>query len=334
MAHSPQVAQLVDPGKRTAWRSEAETKRELSFLRSFLSTGSQFEMPLWVGHLLSRVGEPANGSLSADEYKSLITGSCVLVVPIIWEKCQETATNEHKQVIQTYKKDIAAWRKAMDELKRIQNPEYLRGPGKGQEDSTSTTTSYTSHAPCKLSVCAMDLRVCCVLDYSPMAHCAAITETDLRSSTTAQSMISGPFLAERLNKLMKDFNLNNWSGRQLEITMIRAFYRTSMSTDLIQHAANLHPSDPSESSATIAQYLLKDAHGPAAYGTVSAEAQGTVPGSEDSICNIEPQHRRGLTAGLPYGKPIEHPKVSLAPLFKYYNSTLAQHSKRLRASVC
>ncbi|KAJ3007228.1 hypothetical protein NUW54_g3628 [Trametes sanguinea] len=183
MAHSPQVAQLVDPGKRTAWRSEAETKRELSFLRSFLSTGSQFEMPLWVGHLLSRVGEPANGSLSADEYKSLITGSCVLVVPIIWEKCQETATNEHKQVIQTYKKDIAAWRKAMDELKRIQNPEYLRGPGKGQEDSTSTTTSYTSHAPCKLrtsSQCVCDdLRIYGEDKMVPNHHFTCHTEPQL-----------------------------------------------------------------------------------------------------------------------------------------------------------
>jgi hypothetical protein len=31
------------------------------------------------------------------------------------------------------------------------------------------------------------------------------------------------FVGERLNKVLKGFNLNNWGGGQLEITMMRAF---------------------------------------------------------------------------------------------------------------
>lgn len=44
----------------------------------------QFEVPEWVGRLPMRVGEPAGGSLTADEYKHLLIGpGCIIVRPTI-----------------------------------------------------------------------------------------------------------------------------------------------------------------------------------------------------------------------------------------------------------
>jgi hypothetical protein len=40
----------------------------------------QFEMPAWAGQLPSRIGSPAGGSLSADEYKVLITYVSPMIV--------------------------------------------------------------------------------------------------------------------------------------------------------------------------------------------------------------------------------------------------------------
>jgi hypothetical protein len=40
----------------------------------------QFESPLWAGRLPMRVGEPAGGSLTADEYKFAVTGPWAIIV--------------------------------------------------------------------------------------------------------------------------------------------------------------------------------------------------------------------------------------------------------------
>lgn len=50
-----------------------------SFLLALLNL-LQFESPLWAGRLPLRVGEPAGGSLTADEYKFAVTGPWAIVV--------------------------------------------------------------------------------------------------------------------------------------------------------------------------------------------------------------------------------------------------------------
>jgi hypothetical protein len=40
----------------------------------------KYEAPLWAGHLPLRVGEPAGGSLTADEYKFAVTGPWAIIV--------------------------------------------------------------------------------------------------------------------------------------------------------------------------------------------------------------------------------------------------------------
>ena len=41
---------------------------------------AQYSAPLWAGTLPTKVGEPAGGSLTADEYKFAITGPFAIAV--------------------------------------------------------------------------------------------------------------------------------------------------------------------------------------------------------------------------------------------------------------
>lgn len=92
----------------------------------------EFESPLWAGRLPLRFGEPAGGSLTADEYKFAVTGPWAIIVclsphlfcppdrtigeiPIIWDKFCREAENEHKRAVAQYKKKKRAWEKAMEE---------------------------------------------------------------------------------------------------------------------------------------------------------------------------------------------------------------------------
>ncbi|TBU44114.1 hypothetical protein BD309DRAFT_815173, partial [Dichomitus squalens] len=75
------------------------TKRELSVLHRFLDT---FEAPEWVGRLPLRVGEPAGGSLTADEYKLVITCPGMIILPLIWDQCLEEAVKDYEAACKKY----------------------------------------------------------------------------------------------------------------------------------------------------------------------------------------------------------------------------------------
>ncbi|KAG1908158.1 uncharacterized protein F5891DRAFT_1179677 [Suillus fuscotomentosus] len=88
--------------------------RELDLMHTFLST---FEAPLWAGKLLLRVGEPAGGSLTADEYKFAATTAWPITIPIIWDMFMEEAESDQKTSIKSFAKcqnqfikDYKAWK--------------------------------------------------------------------------------------------------------------------------------------------------------------------------------------------------------------------------------
>jgi hypothetical protein len=75
-------------------KSTDKRARELDIIHKFLATvriclvlvslpsltQNQFKVPLWAGQLPSRVGEPAGGSLTADEYKLAVTYAWPIIV--------------------------------------------------------------------------------------------------------------------------------------------------------------------------------------------------------------------------------------------------------------
>ncbi|KAH9918949.1 hypothetical protein B0H21DRAFT_702299 [Amylocystis lapponica] len=70
------------------------------------------------------------------------------------------------------------------------------------------------------------------------------------------------FLPEHLNKVLKGFHLNNWSGGELEVSMMRAFLRSASLHNMISTLSAVG-SDP---SVAIAKRLLQE----------NQEARGTV----------------------------------------------------------
>jgi len=47
------------------------------------------------------------------------------------------------------------------------------------------------------------------------------------------------FVGKRLNKVLKSFSLNNWSGGKLEVSMMRAFYRNVRLHEIVSYTTAL-----------------------------------------------------------------------------------------------
>ncbi|KAI0351887.1 hypothetical protein OH77DRAFT_1592537 [Trametes cingulata] len=359
--------------KGSALRADTETgnRRELSVLHDFLES---FEIPAWVGRLPSRVGEPAGGSLSADEYKSLFTGPCVLVIPIIWDRFLDAATEEHQRALRRYEKARTAWEKSANAVHKAAQARASTGadvkPSAKKDDTlppapsvpvprmqaeevdlflklatalklilASSGTDASYHRGCGLlNKYLRDYQALYGEDKMvPNHHFALHTEPQLFDYGTVYDIWA--FLAERLNKLFKDFNLNNWGGGQLEITMMRAFYRNVDVQMLIQHMATEAGTDALDASQAIAKYLLKDSR--EARGTVEATAQQnesqtvrvSAHGSdeetpartalnigEDELRNqLQPSSRR-VVPGPARGKPVPLSDAFTMSLVSYYNA--------------
>ncbi|OSD07052.1 hypothetical protein PYCCODRAFT_1359395 [Trametes coccinea BRFM310] len=94
----------IKPGVLRA-ETKAGNKRELSVMHTFLET---FEVAPWVGRLPLRVGEPAGGSLTADEYRHLLVGPGCIILPIIWWKFLPEAHKDHQAAMKKYNKSKQA----------------------------------------------------------------------------------------------------------------------------------------------------------------------------------------------------------------------------------
>ncbi|KAJ7193721.1 hypothetical protein GGX14DRAFT_378758, partial [Mycena pura] len=201
----------------------ARFHRELHTIHEFLES---FESPLWAGRLPLRVGEPAGGSLTADEYKFAVTGPWAIIIPVVWERFYKEAKKEfegaHKRypaVLKEYENKRKAWEKGgkigtepkppIKPTPRMQDGEdenFLRFSAflrtfYGRE-SMKPNHHWAVHIPDQ------------VLDYGPLNGFWA-------------------FLTERLNKILKNLNSNNWTGGRLEVSMMREFHRSTRITSVV-----------------------------------------------------------------------------------------------------
>ncbi|KAJ7027049.1 hypothetical protein C8F04DRAFT_965686 [Mycena alexandri] len=180
--------------------------RELTFIHNFMKT---YESPPWAGRLPTRVGEPAGGSLTADEYKFAVTGPWAIIVnspqlkiPIVWERFLPEATDDYEKARRRYehrKNPTDADPEPSPRMVEEEDENFLRfaaalklilyGPGEMKPNH-----HWAVHVPDQL------------LDYGPVYNFWA-------------------FLTERLNKLLKNLNSNNWTGGALEVSMMREFHR-------------------------------------------------------------------------------------------------------------
>ncbi|TDL15548.1 hypothetical protein BD410DRAFT_732539 [Rickenella mellea] len=115
--------------KENALRRATTTQgRELDVVHQFLET---FESPLWAGKLPLRVGEPAGGSLSADEYKfAAMTALPIIVrdcashrkrfrndkfqIPIVWDLFEDEAVSEFQSAQSRYETAMKVYDAALE----------------------------------------------------------------------------------------------------------------------------------------------------------------------------------------------------------------------------
>ncbi|KAI0309474.1 hypothetical protein OF83DRAFT_1158491, partial [Amylostereum chailletii] len=328
-----------------------DTKRELAMVHEFLDS---LEVPAWLGRLPLRVGEPAGGSLGADEYKMLITTPVAMLLPFVWNKFLPAATTDYvrarekldaTQVVATVVGDQAPLAVGSDtgpgpapipSTGTIKTKKKKKGKKSGplidslkppspriHPDETRLTLLLATAIKVLLAYSQTDttikrgeeLLTAYLLLYKkihttdsmkPNHHFAGHIGDQIRDYGPVPGFWA--FLTERLNKILKGFNLNNWSGGQMEITMMRSMSREVRLKDLV---VALNNSDDT-TSKVVAERLL---------GTTSdVEVRGTVQDLARDPGVV--QDFLSALAVLP-GPPVRAPEM-LSPraqlaLYRMYN---------------
>ncbi|OCH86190.1 hypothetical protein OBBRIDRAFT_814722 [Obba rivulosa] len=202
-------------------RERTSTKklpRELDRIHALLT---QFEMPSWVGRLPNDVGYPAGGSLTSDEWKAMVLVYLPLIIPLIWEDSCEAAQQEHA-------KKMAAWNTS--EQKRQARADKGKRKANGQPEEPQPQPKLRMHprdADNFLSLAAA-LKVILARSLHP-SHVKPNHHFITHIFTQIEDF--GPvygfwtFLFERLNKILKNYSVNNHEGGELEVTFMREFDR-------------------------------------------------------------------------------------------------------------
>ncbi|KAJ7846973.1 hypothetical protein B0H14DRAFT_2357355, partial [Mycena olivaceomarginata] len=213
-----------------------QTARELNIVHKFLES---FESPLWAGCLPLRVGEAAGGSLTADEYKFATTGPWAVVVsihvsiPLVWEQFLAEATKDFERAeknypaaLDEYKKKLASWEAAQKAGKtKSRCPREPKAPFQRMQEGEDENFLRFATA-LKILLYGMD-------KMKPNHHWAV--------HVPDQVLDFGPiygfwaFLPERLNKVLKNLNTNNWGGGLLEVSMMREFHRMAQLDGMVRN---------------------------------------------------------------------------------------------------
>ncbi|KAL4259480.1 hypothetical protein AB1N83_007669 [Pleurotus pulmonarius] len=335
-------------------RKPTETNgRELQLIHDFLE---EFETPLWAGRLPLRVGEPAGGSLTADEYKFATTVAWPIVIPVVWEEflqeaqtAFENANKRYDDALKKYETDLLTWNNSIHASYKT-----TRSTTRQTTKSSKSTKQQPKDKPGKVSdekpnppkkpVCRMqkdeprnflclaaalkiflgssvykhmlpratDFLKDYLLNYrllygeaemKPNHHWAVHLPDQIQSFASVYNFWS--FLAERLNKTLKNLNSNNWSGGQIEVSMMREFYRGTQ-TNLLMQSIVKNPDNPIV--ASIMTRLM----------SVNGEALGTIADAA--------QMATAMHVGI---GPITHSSTRLsdkcrAALYNHYNTGFPQ----------
>ncbi|KAJ7744275.1 hypothetical protein DFH07DRAFT_925148 [Mycena maculata] len=215
--------------------------RELGVIHEFLET---FESPLWAGRLPLRVGEPAGGSLTADEYKFAVTGPWAVVIPLIWDrflsesdKDFKAASARYPEAMKVYEAKRKAWERGNKKSAPPKPPKVpIQRMQKGEERNfLRFATALKILVGSSIRTDGLDRAVGLLRDYllnfsklygieqmKPNHHWAVHIPDQVLDYGPLYSFWA--FLTERLNKVLKNLNSNNWSGGLLEVSMMREFH--------------------------------------------------------------------------------------------------------------
>ncbi|KAJ6536329.1 hypothetical protein B0H19DRAFT_1213761 [Mycena capillaripes] len=228
---------LLGMGAKTQWfsqwikkgslRASTGTKpRELNLIHKFLET---FVAPPWAGCIPLRVGEPAGGSLTADEYKFATTDPWAMIVlvtydlevPMVWEEFLPESIKDHKRAEKDYPKVLQAWKQKVTEAEQAGKPLPVKpkqAVARMQEDEDLNFLRFCTFLRMIIGTTLYGADSC-----KPNLHWAIHVPEQIHNFGPLHGFWA--FLPERLNKVLKNTNSNNWTGGRLEVSMMREFQR-------------------------------------------------------------------------------------------------------------
>ncbi|KAG2030977.1 hypothetical protein BDR03DRAFT_936515 [Suillus americanus] len=186
---------ILTPALRAATQTRT---RELDLMHTFLST---FEAPLWAGKLPLHVREPAGGSLTADEYKFAATTA--------WPITKSAKDDKEPKPPKPPKV----------RMQRDEPINFLH---------LSTALKIFCGSSIKLDMLP---RLYSVDALKPNFHWAVHLRRQILDYGPVYNFWAS--LSERLNKVLKSSNSNNWTGGQIEISMMREFARGAQIDSLV-----------------------------------------------------------------------------------------------------
>ncbi|KAJ7305462.1 hypothetical protein DFH08DRAFT_825153 [Mycena albidolilacea] len=238
-----------------ALRADTKRKnRELHLIHDFLET---FEAPLWAGRLPLRVGEPAGGSLTADEYKFAVTSPWAILIPMVWDTFIGDAKKDQAAALAKYATAKGEWEKEIRRRAQSRSkskgtaPEEPQVPSPRMRDGEDENFLAFATALKILVGSAIRIekihraeallqqyllgfaRIYGTEQMKPNHHWAVHIPDQIRDFGPVYSFWA--FLTERLNKILKNLNSNNWTGGRLEESMMREFHRSAALDGVIKN---------------------------------------------------------------------------------------------------
>ncbi|KAJ7747444.1 hypothetical protein DFH07DRAFT_747766 [Mycena maculata] len=221
-----------------------------------LRKSTELEMPSWVARLPNKVGLPAGGNITSDEWKGMLFIFCPLILPHLWAEWFPLAAADHEKAKKRWKT------KEAKRLERI---------AEGTESATDRKGPAANPKPIRMLENDPDLLL-------KLASCCKILlagTIDLQALPRAQQLLEdylagflknhpdlvkpnhhylthifriirdfGPvygfwtFLFEHLNKLLKSYDTNNHGDGELEVTFFREFHRDANLRDVVSPSLN------------------------------------------------------------------------------------------------
>ncbi|KAF8834588.1 hypothetical protein BDN67DRAFT_914663, partial [Paxillus ammoniavirescens] len=239
----------------SALRASTETRvRELDIIHKFLS--------------MVRISKFFN---LRNEYKFAATTAWPIIIPVVWDAFVTEAENEHQTSLKSFTKRQAQFMKDWKAWQERQEAPPSTSKGKGKKGKKGTDDD-KEPKPLKMPKVRMQreepvnflrlsaaLKIFCgssiKLEMLPRAeellqaylfgykqiygpesmkpnfHWAVHLATQIRDYGPVYNFWA--FLSERLNKVLKSSNSNNWTGGQIEISMMREFAHGSRLDSLV-----------------------------------------------------------------------------------------------------
>ncbi|TFK52674.1 hypothetical protein OE88DRAFT_1712157 [Heliocybe sulcata] len=204
--------------------------RELGMVHKFLET---FESPLWAGRLPLRMGEPAGGSLTADEYKLASTVALPMIIPVVWDAFLDASKKEFSKEMKAYrvalkqhKQELLAWQSQHDgDTAGEQSPQKKARLEAAQRPAATKPSRTATSKKRKAELYGEGAM-------KPNHHWVVHLPDQIRDYAAVYNFWL--FLVERLNKTLKNYNNNHHGGGELEVTLMRTFYRECRTRTMVR----------------------------------------------------------------------------------------------------